>query len=32
FASEGITKPWQMRRGNVSPSYTTKWSEIPVVR
>jgi DNA polymerase V len=32
FASEGITRPWQMRRGNVSPSYTTKWSEIPIVR
>jgi DNA polymerase V len=32
FASEGITRSWQMRRGNVSPSYTTKWSDIPDVR
>ncbi len=32
FAAEGINKAWQMRRGNVSPSYTTKWSEIPIVR
>ena len=23
---------WRMRRGNLSPTYTTRWSEVPVVR
>jgi DNA polymerase V len=32
FAAEGITKTWQMKRGNISPSYTSKWSDILVVR
>jgi DNA polymerase V len=32
FAAEGIRRSWQMRRENVSPYYTTKWSEIPIVR
>ncbi len=32
IASEGIEKSWQMKRGNVSPAYTTKWSELPLVR
>ncbi len=32
FAAEGIARPWQVRRGNVSPNYTTKWSDLPVVR
>jgi DNA polymerase V len=25
LAAEGIEKPWQMRRGNLSPCYTTEW-------
>ncbi len=32
YAAEGIQKPWQMRRAFLSPRYTTKWDEIPVVR
>ncbi len=24
-AAEGVTKGWQMRRGNLSPGYTTEW-------
>ncbi len=32
FASTGIQKPWRMRRFFLSPCYTTKWSDIPVVR
>lgn len=31
FASEGIAKPWEMKRGKMSPQYTTKWNELPVV-
>ena len=30
--SEGIKKPWQMRRDMLTPSYTTSWSQIPVVK
>ena len=25
-------KSWQMRRENLSPAYTTRWSDIPVAR
>ncbi len=31
LASEGFSRPWKMKQGNKSPSYTTKWSEIPSV-
>jgi DNA polymerase V len=31
IASEGITKPWAMKRDQVSPRYTTRWKELPVV-
>ena len=31
LASEGFRKAWQMKRGNMSPSYTTKWEELPFV-
>ena len=30
LASEGFSRPWKMRQENKSPSYTTKWEEIPV--
>lgn len=26
LAAEGFEKPWQMRRGNLSPRYTTEWA------
>jgi DNA polymerase V len=29
LASEGFTRPWKMKQGNKSPSYTTNWNEIP---
>lgn len=29
--SEGIDKNWGMRRGNLSPAYTTSWDELPKV-
>ncbi|WAC07957.1 MAG: Y-family DNA polymerase [Thermodesulfobacteriota bacterium] len=32
IASQGIKKPWKMNRSFVSPHYTTRWQEIPVVR
>lgn len=32
FAAEGMKKEWHMRRRLLSPRYTTKWSEIPVVK
>lgn len=31
LAAEGIAKPWQMRRGNLSPGYTTAWDGVPRV-
>ena len=30
--SEGVKKPWQMRRDMLTPNYTTSWSQIPVVK
>lgn len=32
IAAEGIEKPWQMKRGKLSPRYTTSWRELAVVR
>lgn len=32
LAAEGTEKPWQMRRGNLSPRYTTEWSGLAKVR
>lgn len=31
-ASEGLDKPWRMKRGMVSPAYTTNWAELMRVR
>ena len=31
LASEGFARPWRMKQGNKSPSYTTKWGDLPVV-
>lgn len=31
LASEGFKRPWKMRQGNKSPSYTTSWEDIPAV-
>ena len=28
LASEGVVKTWQMRRGNLSPGYTTDWDGV----
>lgn len=30
LASEGFKKPWRMKQGNKSPSYTTRWEDLPV--
>lgn len=32
LAAEGYSKEWAMKSGLKSPSYTTQWSELPVVR
>ncbi|NJN45204.1 MAG: Y-family DNA polymerase [Candidatus Competibacteraceae bacterium] len=32
LAAQGVRKPWYMRQQFTSPQYTTKWSDIPVVR
>lgn len=32
LAAEGIKKAWQMKRGHISPRYTTDWDEVMVVR
>lgn len=31
-AAEGMERPWQMRRENLSPRYTTEWAGVPKVR
>jgi DNA polymerase V len=31
LASEGFVRPWRMKQGNKSPSYTTKWGDLPVI-
>lgn len=30
FAGRGIAPEWQMKRDMLSPSYTTKWLDLPV--
>ncbi|PPD56794.1 MAG: DNA polymerase V subunit UmuC [Methylotenera sp.] len=32
LASEGFKRPWKMKQENKSPSYTTKWADLPVVK
>ena len=30
FGGQGIEKGWRMKRELLSPSYTTKWTELPL--
>ena len=30
YLAEGLAQPWQMRRGRMTPRYTTCWDELPV--
>lgn len=32
FAGQGTHKEWEMRRDLLSPSYTTRWDQLPVVK
>jgi DNA polymerase V len=32
YACSGLKKNWEMQRGRLSPEFTTKWSDIPVVK
>ena len=32
FAGQGIQQQWQMKREMLSPRYTTRFSDLPVVR
>lgn len=32
FAAEGLSRGWKPKASRRSPSYTTKWSDLPVVR
>lgn len=32
LASAGITSAWEMKRETMTPAYTTRWDELPVVR
>lgn len=32
ISAEGLNNAWQMRRGRLSPAYTTSWTDLPVVR
>ncbi|WP_431688783.1 translesion error-prone DNA polymerase V subunit UmuC [Hahella sp. NBU794] len=30
FAGQGIQQPWGMKRGRLSPAYTTNWNKLPL--
>lgn len=32
FAGQGIQQQWQMKRDMLSPRYTTRWEDLPVVK
>lgn len=32
LAVEGVHQDWKMKRGNMSPRYTTSWAELPVAK
>lgn len=32
FASQGMTQSWSMKRAMLSPQYTTKWTDLPIVK
>jgi len=32
FAGQGIQQAWQMKREMLSPRYTTRWADLPIVR
>jgi len=32
YASSGLQKDWQMRRAKLSPSWTTRWRDLPKVK
>ncbi|TSA57180.1 MAG: translesion error-prone DNA polymerase V subunit UmuC, partial [Methylophilaceae bacterium] len=32
LASEGFKRPWRMKQGNKSPSYTTRWEDLPEIQ
>ncbi|WP_318368936.1 Y-family DNA polymerase [Enterobacter sp.] len=32
FAGQGVQQSWQMKREMLSPRYTTRWTDLPVVR
>ena len=32
LAAEGIKQKWSMKRALLSPQYTTKWSNIPIIK
>jgi DNA polymerase V len=31
LASEGFRRAWKMKQENKTPSYTTSWSDLPVI-
>jgi len=32
FAAQGVTPQWSMKREHLSPCYTTRWKDLPLVR
>ena len=32
LAAEGVSMPWAMRANMHSPHYTTRWSDLPVIK
>ncbi|MBU0728203.1 MAG: Y-family DNA polymerase [Proteobacteria bacterium] len=32
YATAGLAKSWHMKRAQLSPAYTTRWSDLPVVK
>ena len=32
FAGQGLNTDWGMKRGQLSPRYTTQWTQLPIVK
>ena len=32
FAGQGLNADWRMKRGQLSPRYTTQWRHIPIIK
>lgn len=32
FASQGVNRQWAIKREHLSPAYSTRWKDLPIVR